>query len=167
MGGFLGQIAFPNSVLAQVSCVVGSIIPDVPMACQFTFDCLLKKKALRRVPNWILILAELSHSAILWPVIGIIGFLFCSDPWSIILPFVVVGCLHILVDIFTHGGKHSGVLIDLRFGWPFFDLRPEVAWDYRIDVNRVVIWPMKPFELIVFISTTFLSFVLIILRTLR
>ena len=162
VGVFVGQMIFPFDVSGQVACLTGSIVPDIVMACQFAIDRLHKRRVLSLVPGWVLILAEISHSAILWPIICALGL--CLQQYNIFWAFGLGGIIHTLIDIYTHGGKRSGVAIDLRFGWPFFDLRPEVAWDYRIDINNVVVWPLKSFELLVFISTTILSLMLIVGR---
>ena len=96
----------------------------------------------------------IGHSLPLWLVgIGIAAYT-PEHFRSVALAFMLGGCTHSIVDVFTHGTgpkeKRPFWDTDLKFMWPFrLDLRPLGLWEYRYDHG--VLTP-KPFELLVLIA---------------
>ena len=165
MGALAGIVFFPDNMWAQGACIIGSGLPDVPIALQVVVDKLKKRPLFSNEQEgsfWFLT-KELSHSPLLW--IGCIAAgLTVSGFFAMLsLAFGIGVMSHCLIDMLTHCGMDFRAT-DQSLAWPFYQmgLVPKLGgvfgiWDYRRNPPT-----LKPkFIEVMFILFTFIAGLLI------
>jgi membrane-bound metal-dependent hydrolase YbcI (DUF457 family) len=153
IGVALGLLIFPQQPLAQLAFAVGAMTPDVVMIPAFALDRLKGRQALVAQGPLLRLAKNLSHSVLLWALL--LAFVWYARSvvplWAaqMFIPFALGGLSHMAVDVFTHGDARLNRQDSLYF-WPLQSRPFNIGtWDYRYDHG--VLWPLKPFELGVFI----------------
>lgn len=162
IGSCLGAMCLPQEFLPPIAylpiaaCALGSILPDTPMILAFGLDKLAGRPPMKEQAPWALYSKSVFQSIFLWIAVFLLGLWQARtsgfDTTSVsILALGIAGVLHVIIDIFTHGDPQFHAL-DGWYGAPFAPLR-HVGWDYRMRAGQL--WPLKPFEAIVFWATLF------------
>ncbi len=157
LGAVVGAACFPHSPLAQIFCIVGAGIPDVPIVMVAIVDM-----ANGRVPfssekegNAWFTAKEITHSPFLW-MFGMVAGLIVETvagnfPGTLIFAFFGGIFSHWIVDVLTHCGPKFRAT-DQSLAWPLYQLGllPKLGqfcgiWEYRGDKPGLA---AKPPELV-------------------
>jgi len=139
--------------MTQITCIVGSVAPDLVMVPSFFLDRLAGKQALAQQGRVLRLMKNLSHSFVLWGLVVAIDLhLWQSLPAYLataVLALGVGGVSHMTIDLFTHGNNRLNQM-DALYLWPLqrqpFNIG---SWDYRYDHGVLKPKPLERMVLIV------------------
>lgn len=160
VGAVIGTACYPNDIRAQMLCVAGSAVPDVPATLQFVLDKISRRPPLEKEPLYLQPGKEFAHSlvvagALLW--FGNEANTLLPEIW--VIAFSIGMFSHILIDMLTHKAECYRET-DCGYLWPI-PLKIRIAiWEYRYGTG---ILKPKPFEACCLIVLS-LAGILLVLR---
>lgn len=154
IGALIGLAYFPHQPVAQLLCIGAAVAPDIVMMPTFLLDRMPGRQALTNQPRWLLATKELSHSLPLSAGMLLIGL---HRNWPLLIAIGIGWLSHVIIDMLTHGNPCFQEN-DPHYIWPFGSLRKIGVWDYRIQTGQL--WPVRPFELIILVSTSMVAVIL-------
>jgi membrane-bound metal-dependent hydrolase YbcI (DUF457 family) len=158
LAGIALAVASTDNLLMGAALTAGAVAPD-----SVTFFTLFLKKSpdgksfANGIPKWLRLGIEASHNLFVWTTLILMSWTFSDwfDGWlGLLVAFSIGGLLHVIIDVFTHGGKEF-FKTDCKYAWPIADLRSLGFCEYRRRHGEV--WPihfrcLKPWEMTINIA---------------
>ncbi len=155
IGSLIAAAALRGNLLAQATCVVGAVLPDVPMFWPYTRDLLSGRPPLAEQSIELRRAKDIAHSAPYWSALGV-----ASAIGALVFPALLpaltlcVGVLsHIIIDRYTHGDRRLNQ-DDANELHPYQVERRD-GWDYRTATGEL--YPRKRFEQVVLVLCPLLA----------
>jgi hypothetical protein len=164
IGAFVASYLAADDQILLATCVVGSVMPDIPSALVWAKEKAKDKTAFKNISSRFLLIAEVFHSIPLSIALTIFFYsiarmgLFDALTNLIIsyLPlFTLCASLHQAIDALTHSRKFYSI----NFFWPWkFEINKLLSlWEYRTKIDGIrPKWQEAVLDIFLLLSVSYL-----------